>query len=608
MDILERDDPPLDAKLAEPIVWGTVAGFTAQELKPDLFDECLKLIKRYLIPEEAMCVALDLRADAEGCASFLANAKECMKDGTSIVVLKGEDYDDDDEGGEGKEDPLDGDGGEQGVSKNKEVVEGCREDGQGELLKKGSDVANVAEEALASANHTANVQEEPRPNLEEKEGNAEGNEEGEDKEKIIEEVKNENEFNMADDEKENGESLIDNAGTRQEPTNNDNEMDNIEEEGIVDDKIKPDKKEVEESEERNNEDEVKEDDDSEEERRKKKRERRKRRHKKRERERARRRKAEEGVTEENEAEGDDNKEEGQKGDGDDEEEEKEDEREEDDDDGDSRVVAVMVARVVQRLEHMRSFSRIKVVQGEAYQKWLALRCHLQKTANLFEEFDVDTYYRLYHIVVHPDHRKKGVGSFLVRLAAQRLAGLFAGPGATVCTAVAPSRATQRLLARQGFRPRVLLNYHEWKDEQGQQVISGAGVGNYNVALTVYEVAPREEGEPPDVSPMLESTEETEEEPGPPTAFPGRALGLDKPPAPECPPAHEEPPFAVAVSASRPPSAPPLDLADAADLDSGAETGETDSSSSSSSGGSSCSVVEGARGGGSGGSGSTEPST
>lgn len=78
----------------------------------------------------------------------------------------------------------------------------------------------------------------------------------------------------------------------------------------------------------------------------------------------------------------------------------------------------------------------------------------------------------------------------MRLAALRLAELFAGPG-TVCTAVAPSRASQRLLARQGFRPHAVVNYHEWKDEQGQAIIRGAGMGNYSAVLAVYEVSRRE---------------------------------------------------------------------------------------------------------------------
>lgn len=88
----------------------------------------------------------------------------------------------------------------------------------------------------------------------------------------------------------------------------------------------------------------------------------------------------------------------------------------------------------------------------------------------------------------------------MRLAAQRLADLFSrpsrqGPGA-LCTAVAPSRAAQRLLARQGFRPQLLVNYHEWKDEAGQPVISGAGVGNYNVALVVHQVGEESSSQSP----------------------------------------------------------------------------------------------------------------
>lgn len=39
-----------------------------------------------------MCVALDIKSDPVSAAALLAGAKECMRDGTSVVVFKGEDY------------------------------------------------------------------------------------------------------------------------------------------------------------------------------------------------------------------------------------------------------------------------------------------------------------------------------------------------------------------------------------------------------------------------------------------------------------------------------------------------------------------------------------
>lgn len=39
-----------------------------------------------------MCVALDIKSDPASVAALLAGARECMRDGTSVVVFKGEDY------------------------------------------------------------------------------------------------------------------------------------------------------------------------------------------------------------------------------------------------------------------------------------------------------------------------------------------------------------------------------------------------------------------------------------------------------------------------------------------------------------------------------------
>ncbi|XP_034254275.1 uncharacterized protein LOC117653043 [Thrips palmi] len=470
MDIIEREEPSLDGKLAKPMFWGKVAGFTAQELRPEMFDECLKLIEKYLIPEEAMCVALDMKSDAVSKATLLASARDCMKDGTSIVVLKGEDYveeEDEDDGGE--EQPASGvpTAGDSGDTHDDAVDEGA-----GEANGVGGEAGSV------------------------------------------------------ETQDESGDAV-----------------DAVDATAVAEDKDADEREGSERSEQKDEQDvQAEEDDDgtvlsSEEERWRK--ERRKRRHKRRK----KRRQAEERKQLE-EQQGDQVVEEEAEAEARDEEDDGEDER---------RVVAVMVARVVQRTQHMRSFSRIKVVQGDAYQQWLALRCHLQKTANLFERYNLDTYYRVYHIVVHPDYRKKGVGSFLVKLASLRLAELFAGLG-TVCTAVAPSRASQRLLARQGFKPHAVLHYHEWKDDQGRAIITGAGTGNYSAVLAVFEVAPRDPDVPLDVSPLVDRVEEVPEGPRPVTAFPGREQGLSRPPKPECPPAHEEPPFGIATARPRPPRA------------------------------------------------------
>ena len=46
-----------------------------------------------------MCYALDMKSDPESCTLLLAHARDCMRDGTSIVVFKGEDYVEDEEAG-----------------------------------------------------------------------------------------------------------------------------------------------------------------------------------------------------------------------------------------------------------------------------------------------------------------------------------------------------------------------------------------------------------------------------------------------------------------------------------------------------------------------------
>ena len=71
---------------------------------------------------------------------------------------------------------------------------------------------------------------------------------------------------------------------------------------------------------------------------------------------------------------------------------------------------------------------------------------------------------------------------------------------------------------------------------------------------LLQVAEREEGEAPDISPLSDPAEElAEAEPEPPSSFPGREQGLGRPPPPECPPALDRPPFLVSPVPSRPPS-------------------------------------------------------
>lgn len=73
-----------------------------------------------------MCYALDMKSDSVSCANLLANARDCIRDGTSIVVFKGEDYVEEVKEEEGQEN---GEMGELGVEMEDEV------EGQGVLEK-----------------------------------------------------------------------------------------------------------------------------------------------------------------------------------------------------------------------------------------------------------------------------------------------------------------------------------------------------------------------------------------------------------------------------------------------------------------------------------------
>ncbi|XP_069700390.1 uncharacterized protein [Periplaneta americana] len=165
--------------------------------------------------------------------------------------------------------------------------------------------------------------------------------------------------------------------------------------------------------------------------------------------------------------------------------------------GTGKLVGLVLNRVNGLLDHTRSFSRIRMMKGEAFNNVMELRCFMHKNFDVFEHYNVDQFFRFYGICVKRSFRDKGVGMGLLK-ASLNLARLM---GQTVAMGIFTCVQSQQMAEKLGMVMHYEIEYSQWI-KNDDLVFDDPGAGNYSAMLMAMRI--------PDVPPTNFVTEELQE--------------------------------------------------------------------------------------------------
>ncbi|KAJ9599185.1 hypothetical protein L9F63_010362 [Diploptera punctata] len=150
--------------------------------------------------------------------------------------------------------------------------------------------------------------------------------------------------------------------------------------------------------------------------------------------------------------------------------------------GTGEVVGLLICRVQHLLDHTRTFSRIQFIRGVAFHKIMDLRYHMHKYYDVYENYDVSQFFRIYAICIKKTFRGQGIGMGLL-YSSLNLARLM---GQTVAMGVFTCLQSQRMAAKLGMVPHLEIDYAQWI-KNDEIVFTDPGAGNYSIMLMAMRI-------------------------------------------------------------------------------------------------------------------------
>ncbi|KAF7380987.1 hypothetical protein HZH68_015862 [Vespula germanica] len=126
--------------------------------------------------------------------------------------------------------------------------------------------------------------------------------------------------------------------------------------------------------------------------------------------------------------------------------------------GENKIIGVIVASINFMGDHVRKETRIKENQGEAIFNIMSLRSCVFSKARPYEILQIDKYFRIHLLLVHMNHRKKGIGTALIKCCIERARTLLV----PACIAGFSSVISQHMARKLGFNLLAEVMYKDFK--------------------------------------------------------------------------------------------------------------------------------------------------
>ncbi|KAF5299365.1 hypothetical protein FQR65_LT06596 [Abscondita terminalis] len=150
-----------------------------------------------------------------------------------------------------------------------------------------------------------------------------------------------------------------------------------------------------------------------------------------------------------------------------------------------KIVGILILRIIREEDDTRTFSFVQLIEGEAMQKCMELKNHVNRKVDIFQKMNCDVFLRYYEMCVLPEYKNRRI-DYLLMFSALSVAHSFKIPA---IGGLFPNYSTQRLAKAIGMQIVSEVEYTSWKDEHGELIFEDPGPGNYSCALMTGEVPP-----------------------------------------------------------------------------------------------------------------------
>ncbi|KAF5288889.1 hypothetical protein FQA39_LY03768 [Lamprigera yunnana] len=153
--------------------------------------------------------------------------------------------------------------------------------------------------------------------------------------------------------------------------------------------------------------------------------------------------------------------------------------------GPIKIVGCLVLKAENKADLNRTFSNVKLIQGEAMQKYIDIKSAVNRKANVFESMDCEKSLCFYELCVLPDYRHKSIG-FTLMTCGLSIARSFNMP---VVSGVFTTGSLRKIAKKLGMRLLSEVQYARWLDDEHELIFDDPGPGNYSCVLMAGYVRP-----------------------------------------------------------------------------------------------------------------------
>ncbi|CAH1108326.1 unnamed protein product [Psylliodes chrysocephalus] len=157
---------------------------------------------------------------------------------------------------------------------------------------------------------------------------------------------------------------------------------------------------------------------------------------------------------------------------------------------DEIIGCLLITRVKQE-DYGTEYNTLEIGDGKVYRKITEFLNDVNRTVDIFANFDTNVYLKYCNICITDDYRNNKIG-FNMLSASFDLARYLEMP---VIMAIADSYMLQKILMKLGFKLLHESDYRNWNDATGELVFNETGSGNYTCSVLACSVPQAPDPEP-----------------------------------------------------------------------------------------------------------------
>ncbi|XP_017785361.1 PREDICTED: uncharacterized protein LOC108568666 [Nicrophorus vespilloides] len=151
----------------------------------------------------------------------------------------------------------------------------------------------------------------------------------------------------------------------------------------------------------------------------------------------------------------------------------------------NELAAVLILRIVNKIDYSRVFTRIAFNEGEARKKCTAIINALSRKNDVYKIMNCDTFLYYSLLCVNPTYRHKALGYQLMRIGLDVAVSLKVPVAMGIFSNFKMQKAARKL----NFKLIQEVSYTNWRDKNNELIFGDPGAGNYSCALMICSVPP-----------------------------------------------------------------------------------------------------------------------